>query len=429
MHSSRLATTAALLALTLTLTACRSAAPRPPTAPTPSLGSAAVMSPAPLLLVSLDGFHPDYLTLGITPNLARIAAEGVRAQWMTPSYPALTFPNHYTLVTGLRPDRHGVVHNTMRDAQLGEFRLSDHAAVADAHWWGGAPLWVTAENAGLPTATMFWPGSSAAIAGRRPTRWQEFDAAVPIDTRVDTVLGWLGEDASTRPRLATLYLEHLDEASHDHGPGSAQARAVIVELDNAIGRLLDGLEARGLLDTVNVVVVSDHGMAAVAPGHVVAIEDMVDAADAQPVTTGQSVGFTPVPGRAAAAERQLLGAHARYDCWRKGELPARWQYGRHRRVPAIVCQMREGWDAATRADVAKWAKQASPMRGSHGFDPALPSMRALFIARGPALRQGVVLPAFDNVDVYPLLARLVGVEAAANDGDADALAALRASGL
>ena len=247
--------------------------------------------------------------------------------------------------------------------------------------------------------------------------------------RVDTVLGWLGEDARTQPRLATLYFEHLDKASHDHGPDSVQAHAAIAALDDAIGRLLDGLDARGQRDAVNIVIVSDHGMAAIPPGHVVAVEDMVDAADAEVMTAGQSLGFAPRPGHVAAAERQLLGAHARYDCWRKGELPERWHYGRHRRVPPIVCQMHEGWDAATRANIARRAKRAEPMRGSHGFDPALPSMRALFLARGPALRRGVVLPAFDNVDVYPLLARLVGVAPAANDGDEDALAALKGAGL
>jgi predicted AlkP superfamily pyrophosphatase or phosphodiesterase len=131
------------------------------------------------------------------------------------------------------------------------------------------------------------------------------------------------------------------------------------------------------------------------------------------------VGFAPLPGRTIAAEQKLLGAHPHYECWRKNELPARWHYGQHPRVSPIVCQMHEGWDAMTRERVAKRPRDAT--RGSHGFDPALPSMRALFLARGPAFRRGVVVPAFDNVDVYPLLARLVGIVPAPNDGSAATL--------
>ncbi len=250
--------------------------------------------------MSLDGVHPRDLERGLTPTLNRLAAGGVRAQWMTPSYPSLTFPNHYTLVTGLRPDRHGIVHNTMWDDALGAFRLSDRDAVGNGDWWGGEPLWVTAERAGLATATLSWPGSEAAVGGVRPTRWHAFDADRGIDARVDTVLGWLLEPATTRPRLATLYFEHLDTAAHEHGPDSPEALAALARLDVALGRLVAGLEAAGVLDAINIVVTSDHGMATVRPGQVVMVEDMVDEADARVVSTGQSVGFEPLPGRCRA---------------------------------------------------------------------------------------------------------------------------------
>ncbi|RPE77244.1 ectonucleotide pyrophosphatase/phosphodiesterase [Vulcaniibacterium tengchongense] len=411
MPSFRIAAAAACLALSVC--ACSTSPPRPAAGTAPA--SETTNAARSVLLVSLDGFRADYLDLGLTPNLARIAREGVRAQWMNPSYPSLTFPNHYSLVTGLRPDRHGIVHNSMEDAALGRFRLSDPAAVGDGRWWGGEPIWVGAEKAGLRTATHFWPGSEAEIQGRRPGRWRPFDGGIAPAARVDQVLAWLGEPPATRPRLVTLYFEQLDHAGHDHGPDSAQVRETLVELDAAIGRLYAGLARRGLLDRVDLVVVSDHGMAEVGPGRVVAVEDMVAPEDARVVSIGQVVGIAPRPGREAAAERKLLGAHGRYECWRKGELPARWHYGRHPRVPPIVCQMREGWDALPREAVAKRPPDA--VRGSHGYDPALPSMRALFIARGPSFRAGTELPAFDNVDVYPLLAHLLGIPPADNDGE------------
>ena len=381
-------------------------------------------APDPVLLVSIDGFRADYLEPGLTPHLSRIAAEGVRAQWMNPSYPSLTFPNHYSIATGLRPDHHGIVHNAMHDAGLGDFSLSDRDAVADGRWWGGEPIWATAQKSGLRSATMYWPGSEAEIGGMRPTQWRPFDKDVDADARVDQVLAWLDQPPTTRPALVTLYFDMVDSAAHANGPDSAQAHAALHDVDAAIGRLLDGLATRELLDRVNLVVVSDHGMATVAPGHAVALEDMVDVDQAKVVSDGQVVGIAPNPGHEDAVAANLLGTHDRYDCWRKGELPARWHYGSHPRIPAIICQMHEGWNARRREDIARHSREHA--RGSHGYDPALPSMRALFIARGPAFRQGATIPAFDNVDVYPLLARLLHVAPAPNDGDiAPLLPALR----
>lgn len=415
MHPFKFAARSALLAVfALALLACTS---------TPHRGGASAATPPPVLLVSLDGFRPDYLELGITPNLARITAAGVQAEWMTPAYPSLTFPNHFTIVTGKRPDHHGIVHNTMRDPELGKFSLGNREAVSDGRWWDSEPVWVTVEKAGLHAGTMFWPGSEAAIGGIQATHWKPFDAKMPMDERVDTVLGWLAEPDATRPRFSTLYFEAVDSAAHGNGPDSPEAHAAIRDVDAAMGRLLDGIDALGLSEKLNLIVVSDHGMATVTPDQFVVIENMVDPDDAAFVTAGQSVGFAPRAGRTEAAESQLLGAHEHYDCWRKGELPERWHYGSHPRVPPIVCQMHEGYDALRQA----WLKTRSKTgkRGSHGFDPALPSMRAIFLARGPAFRENATVPAFDNIDVYPLLMSLIEVEPAANDGGDGAMDTLK----
>lgn len=411
MRTILTAATAALLAFALA--ACAPTRPEAPPADTP------------LLLISIDGFRASYFGLGQTPNLERLAGDGVRAQWMTPSYPSLTFPNHYTLVTGLRPDHHGVIHNSMSDATIGKFKVADRDAVGDTRWWsGGEPIWIGAQKAGLRSATLFWPGSEAPIHGLRPNRWRPFDAKVDENARVDEVLGWLGEPASTRPHVATLYFDALDHEGHEHGPNSPEAREAMVRIDAAIGRLLDGLAARDQLEHVNLIVVSDHGMAEVVPGHRIAVEDMVTPEQAVVTSVGQSIGIAPNPGFEAQVERRLLGAHDHYDCWRKSELPARWHYGTHPRVPPIVCQMHEGWDAIEGEKLRSATKVQT--RGSHGFDPALESMRAIFLARGPAFKRGATIPAFDNVDVYPLLARLIGISPAHNDGDiAPLLPALR----
>lgn len=408
---------ASLLLLLLAMAACA-----------PVRQSARAPAPADpaetVLLVSIDGFRASALDPQTTPQLARIAAEGVRAAGMIPSYPSLTFPNHYSIVTGLRPDHHGIVHNTMRDPELGGFKLSDRKAVGEGRWWGGEPIWVGAQRAGLRSATMYWPGSEAPVQGVRPTQWRPFDADVDANARVDQVLAWLDAPAAERPQLVTLYFDMVDHEAHAFGPESPQARAAIAEVDAALGWLREGLAARGLLDRTNLIVVSDHGMATVAPNHYVAVEDMVTREEAVVVSIGQVVGIAPNPGFGTVVERRLLGAHEHYDCWRKGELPPRWHYGTHPRIPPIVCQMHEGWDAIPRDVIRR--RPTDRARGSHGYDPALPSMRALFVARGPAFREGARIPAFDNVDVYPLLARLLGIDPAPNDGDiAPLLPALR----
>jgi predicted AlkP superfamily pyrophosphatase or phosphodiesterase len=384
-------------------------------------------APAPLLLVSIDGLGADALGRGDTPNLDRLAAGGVRAQWMRPSYPVLTFPNHYTLATGLRPDRHGVVHNSMNDAALGRFVVADKDAGRVPDWWQGVPLWTSAERAGIATGVWAWPGAAAPRDGVLPRYRHEFDATVPLEARVDRIAGWLRQPEGPRPGFVALYLENVDGAGHDHGPDAPETRAAIRAADAAVGGLLARLDAAGLADRVNVVVVSDHGMAEVPHGYYLAVEDMASFEEAAVVSIGQVIGLAPRAGHEATVEARLAGRHAHYECWRKADIPARLHYGSHPRVPPIVCQMDEGWNALPRTVVQRRDADGSHDRGAHGYDPDSPTMRAVFVAHGPAFREGVVLPPFDNVDVYPLLARLLGIAPQPNDGDpATLLPALRA---
>jgi predicted AlkP superfamily pyrophosphatase or phosphodiesterase len=267
---------------------------------------------------------------------------------------------------------------------------------------------------------MFWPGSEAEIRGVRPDYWQAFDAKVTPTQRVEQVLAWLDLPSDQRPDVMTLYFDQDDHEEHAHGPDSAQAKAARAQVDAALAQLLTGLHKRGLDGKINLIVVSDHGMAAVAPDHVLALEDMLPIDKVQIVSSGEVIGIEPRTGEQTTFDAdiapKLIGRHDHYQCWRKSELPPRWHYGSNPRVPAIVCQVDEGWDALPRKYIAERSNDGIT-RGSHGYDPALPSMQATFIANGPAFRSGTRLPTFDNVDIYPLLTRLLGITPVPNDGD------------
>lgn len=398
--------------LALLLSACA-------TTPVPTADAPRDPGDHQVLLVSIDGLRADIVGTGAMPTLDALAKAGVHADWMNPSYPTLTFPNHYTMVTGLRPDHHGIVNNTMRDPVLGRFSLGNREAVEEPRWWGGTPVWLTLQEHGARAATMFWPGSEAPIGGRHPDDWRRFDGRVTPEARVDQVLEWLERPAATRPRFVTLYFDQVDHEGHARGPGSPQALEAQAEVDAALARLLSGLEARGLRDRVDLVVVSDHGMAAVPPNQRDYLDDYLAAAGLpvsaiDVVTRGIAVGLEVAAGAdAAAVEAALVGRHAHAECWRKQDLPARWHYGSHPRIPAIVCQADIGWLLTTRSS----ARPGTRTTGAHGYAPELPEMRAVFVADGPRFADHARLPAFDNVDIYPLLMHLLGVPPEPNDGN------------
>ena len=394
-----------LLLFALTLSACAGLAPegRAPERAGPDA--------RPLvILVGIDGFRPDYLDRGVTPTLSGLRAGGAFAA-MRPSFPSVTFPNHYTLVTGLHPDRHGIVNNTMIDAELGRFSLGNAAAVTNGEWWDdGEPIWVTAERAGLTTGTMFWPGSEAEIGGLRPTHWTVFDQSLSGDARVDRVLEWLDLPGDQRPDFATVYFDIVDTAGHHHGPAAAETTEAVASVDASMARLIAGLEARGLFDRTTLVVVSDHGMAATSPERAIYLDDIIDVEALQIVHAGAFAGFNPVPGREDEVRAALIRRHPHMECVDKADLPERLAYGRHPRVPGIICLPETGWLVATR----DWPVRSPG--GAHGYDNAAPDMAALFIAHGPGVRSGVTLENMDAVDVQPLLAHVLGIDASRGDG-------------
>ena len=407
-HVVRLTTRLFALVLAAALQACVT---QPVAAPS-SIAAAPAEARAPVtILVSIDGFRADYLARGASPNLSALAAKGISAA-MRPSFPSVTFPNHYTLVTGLRPDRHGIVGNRMEDPRRPGQLFT--MATDDPFWWNGAePIWVSAEKAGIPTATMFWPGSNVDLGGVRPHDWQQFAGAISDRQRVDGIIDWLRRPAATRPRLLTLYFDEVDHAGHEFGPDDARTTAAVRSVDAAIGRLVGELAALG--QPANLVIVADHGMSAVAPDRLVLLTEIISPADARVVTDGPYAGIEPLPGREPAVAAALLKPWPHHQCWRKADIPAPLAYGHNPRVPAFICLAEPGWMLLAQAPTSE-----KPFRlgGAHGYDPAAPDMAALFIASGPDIRAMGPIAGFDNVSIAPLLRDLIGLpQGRGLDGD------------
>jgi predicted AlkP superfamily pyrophosphatase or phosphodiesterase len=378
--------------------------------------------PALLILISIDGYRADYLDRGHSPALAALAADGVRAAGMRPVFPSLTYPNHYTLVTGLYPDQHGMVNNTMHDPVLGSFSPPNRAANTDGRWWDEAePIWVTAQKQGMRTASVFYPGTQAEIHGVRPSYWQLFDSSVQPDARVDQVLAWLDLPPAQRPPFVSLYFEQVDVAGHSYGPDSLLVDEAMVTVDAALGRLVAGLRQRNVFDTTNLIVVSDHGMSATSPDRMVFLDQFVNVDHIELSSSIVNAGIDPKPGYAAEVERALLAPHPHLQCWKKETLPKRFHYGQNKRIPAIQCVADDGWMVST---TATESKRTHPLLGEHGYDNDGPKMRAMFVAHGPSFKQHLTVPVFDNINVYALLTKLIGVKALRNEGTPAATAGL-----
>ena len=376
----------------------------------PAAATARTAAQPVTVLVGIDGFRADYIDRGLTPRIARLAKTGASGP-MRPSFPTKTFPNHFAIVTGKRPDRNGIVGNSMIDPRRPGvmFSLGNATQALDPFWWSEAePVWIAAERAGLRTATMFWPGSELAYGNLRPRDWMRFDQNIGNVQRVNTLLDWLRRPAAIRPQFATIYFDTVDTAGHRFGPDSAEVNAALAEVDARIGELVDGAAAMRV--PLNLVIVADHGMRATDESRVIQLDTLIDRASYIAVETGPYAAIEPVTGTDDRVAAALLVPHEHMTCTRKEDLPERLHYGRNPRVAAIICIAENGWTILA-------GPSAYPVKGgAHGYDNADPEMLSLFVASGPAFSRGATLPVFDNVAVAALLRAVLGLPV---DADAD----------
>ena len=393
--------------IALLVSGCGSRAPLPP-------------EKAIVILVSIDGWRWDYLDRFDPPVLSRMAAQGVRADGLIPQFPSKTFPNHYTVVTGLRLANHGIISNNMRDPAIpGEFTLSNREVQLDSRWWGGEPIWNTVEKQGRIAAAMFWPGSETVIGGGQATYWTPYDDDLPHRDRVNRILAWLRMPDGKRPSFLTLYYSDVDNAGHRRGPDAPEVREAALRVDRSLGDLVAGVNKIGLADRVHYVVTSDHGMSALSRDRVIVLDNYVDVSAVDVVDWAPVLSLLPKDGDVEKLYAALKDKHPHLHVYRRDEIPAAYGIAGHPRLPPVVGIADDGWNIASARDVRRWAaEERRPQGGAHGYDARVQSMQGLFIAQGPRIARGLRVKPFENIHIYEFMCAVLGITPAKNDGNA-----------
>jgi ectonucleotide pyrophosphatase/phosphodiesterase family protein 5 len=358
--------------------------------------------PKPLvILVSLDGFKPSYLSETSTPNLFKLALQGASSRGLISAFPSLTFPNHVTLVTGQLPDEHGIVNNTMTDPSTEQrFTLGSREAVENPFWWQEAqPIWITLRKQGKIASTLFWPGSEVAIQGLMPNDWLRYNHTMSHEERLKHVAAWLDRGDAQRPDFVTLYFSDVDSAGHAFGPSSEAVKLATEKVDQSVDKLLHILSDKGLLETTTLVIVSDHGMALTPENQVIQVNTLLSEF---PQASWEWLGPTSgvrLNGESSDKVLQTLSKLPHVSCWPKASMPDKFKFGTHRRIPDIVCLADVGYSLSDNVD------KKGPL-GQHGYDPAHPDMHGILIVSGQQIRQ-TQLDLVNNLEVYGLLAKLL----------------------
>jgi len=387
-------------------------APNPPNA-------AAQQDKPYVVLVSLDGFRYDYVKKYSAPNIVALAKRGATApDGMIPSYPSLTFPNHYAIISGLYPEHSGIVSNRFYDPERREhYVFTDRKSSDDGTWYGGVPLWSLAEQNEMRAACFFWPATGAEIAGKRPSYYLEYDASIPNDARVAQVLAWLRLPPAERPHFITLYMSDVDHAGHDHGPDSPEVAEAVKTVDAEIGKLASGIDALHM--RIDLIVLADHGMAKVDGGWI----NLDQWADLSNFIADGSLLYPKTDADAEKAFESLKSASSKFHAYRRADVPAALHYNSNPREGDPVIVLTGPYLIRAHAPILPSGQtERPPMAGEHGYDPlGMPEMKAFFLAAGPDIRNGATLQSFENVDLYPLIAQILGLPVGKIDGDAKPL--------
>jgi alkaline phosphatase D len=360
-----------------------------------------------VVLVSLDGFRWDYNKYFDTPNLDELAKNGVKAKSMKPSYPTKTFPNHYSMVTGLYPDHHGIVNNSFYDPTTKKKFSLGSSAKTDASFYGGNPIWNVAEEQGVKAASFYWPGSDT--SKKSPSIYKTYDGTVPYSTRIETVLQWLALPEQERPHLITLYFDEPDHTGHTFGPLSNENRIMVQKMDSIIGVLSKELDALAIGKQVNLIVVADHGMTEISDNKKIVVLDYLKPNWLEQVDVINPIMSIRATAKAKDSVNKALSKVPNIRFWKTADIPNRLHLGTNERNLDFVIEAKKGYS------LVKSANQKI-MGGTHGYDNRMKDMHAIFYAKGPNFKVNKKVSTFQNVSVYNLIAHILDLKIEVTDG-------------
>lgn len=369
------------------------------------------VAPRPyVVMLSLDGFRWDYQDKAYTPSLDSITKYGVKATGLQPCFPSKTFPNHYSIATGLYPGNHELISNSFYAPDLKKYyAIKDRQAVENGKFYKGEPIWVTAESQRVKTGSYFWVGSEAKIKGYQPTYWKRYEHKFPYLQRADSVISWLSKPYKERPKLVTWYLDKADSKGHRYGPESDEVKNAISNLDSVIGYFTQQLQQLDIKDSVNFIIVSDHGMQTVDTNNIIEINKYI-----KPNWINEIIGSNPfalVYSKKECADSILnvLKKVNGIDAWAKSDIPKEYHYGQSKRVSDIIVVAKNGYGIKVNS------RKVYP-GGTHGFDNTISDMNGIFYAIGPDFKTGYNAGQLYNVDIYELIAEILEIKPAPNDG-------------
>ncbi|XP_055955788.1 ectonucleotide pyrophosphatase/phosphodiesterase family member 5 isoform X2 [Patella vulgata] len=363
-----------------------------------------------VLLISMDGFRWDYLDMvPDLPNIKKMADKGVKLQYVNNTFITTTFATHYSIATGLWEEHHGIVGNQMYDPVFKE--KFSYGPNIEKWWNGGEPIWITATKQKLKTATYFWPGSEVELQGLRPTFWKPYNKSVPFQERLDTVVNWFQNE---NVDMATLYFYEPDSTGHSYGPYSEEVKDKVRYMDGVLGNLMSQLKEAGVLDTLNIILTSDHGMTAVnKTTRLIDISNYVNMSDiVRMPDKGAIMQIEPVAGREQAVYDGLKNAHPNMTVYLKNDIPEHFHFKNHRRIMPILAIASDGW-------LIDHGPLSWDPHGQHGYDNRLLDMRPIFLAQGPNFKKNMTAHSINSVDIYPMICELLDIKPAPHNGTLD----------
>ena len=366
-----------------------------------------------VLLISMDGFRYDYLDKANTPNFDKLVNTGVSAKALIPVFTSKTFPNHYSIATGMYAENHGLIANTFFANDLNkQYSIRDRNAVENGAFYGGEPIWVTAESQNVISASYFWVGSEAVIKGQQPTYWKKYNQKVSFESRIDSVISWYSKPVQSRPRLILLYFHEPDWTGHEYGPNSNETISQIEKMDNVFGNLISKISKLSIYNNLNIIIVSDHGMTDVKPDRTIDLSLVTDLSNMRVNGAGPTVFISSESKKQLKQTYKQLKNIDNADVYWKQNIPKRFHYRNHVRIPDLLVLANEGWS------LMPLGHGSSTPKGSHGYDNQLDNMKAIFMAKGPSFKKGYRRDEFENIHIYPLITHILGIKSYPNiDGD------------